>query len=120
MDNAAGLQTGQTSDFQIVDRLESVHSSESRLPFAVVHVSSGPYVAPSLFLLFFSLWCFRDGADLVALGLAITAIVIIPLLSYFETIRFDGVALVRSGLVSFCVRKVMGNRTTLKVEDIER
>jgi len=120
MDNLAGLQTGQTSDFHIEDRLESVRSSEGRSPFAVVHVSSGPYVAASMFLLFFSLWCFRDGSDLVALGLAITAIVIIPLLSYFETIRFDGVALVRSGIVSFCVRKVMGNRATLKVEDIER
>jgi tetratricopeptide (TPR) repeat protein len=120
MDNAASLQTGQTSDFQLEDRLEGTHSRGRHSPFAIVHVSLGPYIATSLFFLFFSVWCFRDGSDLVALGFVTIAIVIIPLLSYFERIRFDGVTLVRSGIVSFCMRMIMGSRISLKVEDIER
>jgi tetratricopeptide (TPR) repeat protein len=90
-----------------------------RLQIAAVRVSPGPYLASSILLLFISIWLFRNHSDLAALLLVVVSLAVVPVLSMFEKIGFDGYEVYRYGPVSLITGRFSSN-FRLKIDDIER
>jgi hypothetical protein len=91
-----------------------------RLPRKLsVRVSAAPYLCASSALFFGAVWCFRSGNDSIACGLWICSFVVVPLLSRFERVQFDGIILERSGCLAFLVKIFRGRRLGFTVQDVE-
>jgi tetratricopeptide (TPR) repeat protein len=87
---------------------------------AAVRVTRGGYFASAALLTFIALVCLRTHRDFAALVLVAGTWTVIPLLIFTDRLSFDGATLSRTGFSSLIARRLLGRKSGLGVDEIER
>jgi len=86
---------------------------------ASVRVSPGPYLAIASVIAFMAALSLRAEYDGWAVFMIGIAVVIVPVVAFFDRIVFDGVSMRRQGLGFFLLQSILGKRKQLAITDFE-
>lgn len=104
----------------LAEAAEARKASGRRIYLASVRVSPGTYLVVSSVLTFVAALLLRSEREGWALIALIAAWGLVPALALTDRIAFDGVVLVRRGLMPFLHQLISGQRQQLCVADFER